>query len=89
MFADNERGSKPLKDTSIMSKSSNGMNSSMMSGGGRQVYESDTIKKQYADYIILKSETLKKANYTMMMSYIFMLTFAVYLLLTVIFIFTN
>ena len=39
--------------------------------------------------MVLKSETLKKAKYTMMMSYIFMLTFAIYLLLTVIFIFTN
>ena len=53
------------------------------------MYESMTIKKQYGEYSVIKEDTFKKAAWTVKMSYLFMLAFAIYLLLTVILIFTD
>ena len=48
-----------------------------------------TIKNQYDEYMVIKDGTFTKAQWVVRMSYVFMLVFAIYLLLTVIFIFTD
>ena len=90
MFGPDTRPSMAAsRDGSVMSKGN--MNNSMLSGGSARscMYESVTIKKQYDDYTVIKEETLKKAQKVVKISYIFILIFALYLLLTVILIFTD
>lgn len=79
------------RDASIMSRErTNPMNNSIVSGrSGYQLYESMTIKNQYEDYMVIKDGTFQKAQWVVRMSYAFMLVFAIYLLLTVVFIFTD
>ena len=51
------------------------------------MYESVTIKKQYDEYIVIKEGTLKSSSRVLKVSYLFMMAFALYLLLTVVSIF--
>ena len=53
------------------------------------MYESVTIKKQYDEYMIIKEGTLKSSSRVLKVSYIFMMAFALYLLLTVVSIFAG
>ena len=65
MFAENQNTSMhQIRDSSIMSKSTNDKHTSITSGRSHaQLYESITIKKQYAEYSVLKNDTLRYAKY--------------------------
>ena len=53
------------------------------------MYESVTIKKQYDEYIVIKDGVLKNSSRVLKVSYLFMMAFALYLLLTVVSIFVG